>query len=73
MVLVCMWLWLGVYYALQSKLSLGEADLEADLFYALLEVGEVVLEPEFFVLDDADEFDELVVLLLLLADVLLAE
>lgn len=62
-----------VYYAEQSKLSLCEADLEADLFDSLLEVGEVVLEPEFFVLDDADEFYELVVLLLLLADVLLAE
>ncbi len=37
----------------------------------VFEEGEVVLEPHLFVLDDADEFDELVVLLLLLADVLL--
>ena len=69
----CITLMALVCYAEQSKLSLREADLEADLFDALLEVGEVVLEPEFLVLDDADEFHELVVLLLLLADVLLAE
>lgn len=69
----CIVLMVLVYYAEQSKLSLREADLEADLFDALLEVGEVVLEPEFLVLDDADQFHELVVLLLLLADVLLAE
>jgi hypothetical protein len=54
-----------------SKLSLLEANCEPNGVYALFEEGEVVLEAELLVLDDGDEFDELVVLLFLLADVLL--
>jgi hypothetical protein len=53
-------------------LPLFQADLQPDIFDSLLKLREVVLQPQLLVFNDANEFDELVILLFLLADVFLA-
>lgn len=55
----------------KSKLSFLQSDFGPNGVNSCFEEGKVVLEPYLFVLDDADEFDELVIFLFLLADVLL--
>jgi hypothetical protein len=52
-------------------LSLIEADLHPNPFDPFLQQCEVFLQPQLLILDDADQLDELVILLFLFADVLL--
>lgn len=56
-----------------SKLSLLQAYFLPDQLNPFLKLRKVVLESQFFVFYDANQFHELVVLLFLLANVLFAE